>query len=731
MMPHPPARSPRPVGRAIFPLLTVAALLLGAPAPAAAGPPPAPAAQSAVPRFEPDTCWFTLPAGETADTTVVCGWLVVLEEHAPVTATNGRPITLKLAVAVLKARAFRPQPEPIVFVPDQPGQAAIDASAVALLASPLRDQRDVIVYDPRGAGHSQPNLDCAEVRSETTTQLGENLALEEAAARYNVAALACRERLVQGGANLSAYNTLEQAADLDDLRRALGYTQLNLYGSGYGARVILNLLRSQPAGVRGAVLDSPLTPQNNLLSEAPATADAALTEFFAACEALARCAVWYRDLERTLANTVDILNARPAALTLTDPATGQTYPAQLTGDRLIEALLQMMARADALPLIPEIVRRTAARQYTPLENYLSATAFDRSRAAGAYWSAVCAEDGATQAGPPDVRDFRRWVQGQAVTIEAAYRLCGDWRVRSVLPAAGQPVTSSVPVLVLTGNFDPYTPAANGLLAAGSTTLLMGNFSFINSGHRSYPSSGECAVGLVEDFYETPGLALNSDCLATVPAVNWVIPSDVVDMPARSLLADLHGQQPRTLLWLGLLALSTLALLSGLVVFPLARLAQAKEKPLDLSAMPPAPTEIPTGMPAMPPPPDLSQAGAMLPNAAPWLAVILGLLLAALAVLLPYLVAPVLAAGAPVTWIGLPGSLAWYAALPAVELLLTILFIAAAGAGLFGQEWSRRRKLYLTLLVLAALAALALVIGAGGLLPAWVWLRSWIASSFGI
>lgn len=731
MTPDHPARSPRLTGRGLLPLLALAALLFGALAPVAGAAPPQPAQLATVPRFEPDTCWFPLPADEVPGTNVVCGWLVVLEEHTPATASNSQPITLKLAVAVLKAGAFRPQPEPIVFVPDQPGQAAIDATAVALLSSPLRDQRDLIVYDPRGTGHSQPNLDCAEVRSESATQLGESLAPEEAAARYNAAALACRARLVQGGVNLSAYNTLEQAADLDDLRRALGYTQLNLYGSGYGARVILNTLRSQPAGVRGAVLDSPLTPQNNLLSEGPGVADAALTEFFAACQALARCGTWYRELERTLANTVDFLNGQPAALTLTDPATGQTYPAQLTGDRLIEALLQMLARADALPLIPEIVRRAAANQYTPLENYLSATAFDRSRAAGAYWSAVCAEDGVSLAGPPNVTSFRRWVQGQAVTIQAAYTLCAEWRVRSVLPAASAPVTSSVPVLVLNGNFDPYTPVTNGLLAAGSTTLPMGNFTFINSGHRSYPGSGDCATGLVEDFYETPGLALNTDCLDTVPVVNWVIPSEVVDMPARALLTDLHAQQPRTLLWLGLLALSTLALLSGLIVFPLARLAQAKEKPLDLSAMPPAPTEIPTGLPAMPPPPDLSQAGAMLPNAAAWLTVLLGLLLVALAVLLPYMVVPVLAAGAPVTWIGLPGSLAWYAALPALELLLTILLIVAAGAGLFGKEWSRRRKLYMLLLVLAALAALALIIGAGGLLPAWVWVRSWIASSVGI
>jgi pimeloyl-ACP methyl ester carboxylesterase len=766
-MPHRPMRLPRPRFLRRFPATSLAlaarraahawllaALVLGslasaAPAapPAQAAPPavaqpapaaqhvqPAPAAQSALPRFEPDVCWFTLPEVEVAGQSVVCGWLVVLEEHAQATASNAPP-TIKLAVAVLKARAFRPQPEPVVFVPDQPGAAAIDATALAMLNSPLRDVRDVIVYDPRGTGHSQPSLDCPELRTETITQLSENLAAEEAATRYNSAALVCRARLVQGGANLSAYNTLENAADLDDLRRALGYSQINLYGSGYGARVVLNAERGQPAGVRGAVLDSPLTPQNNLLSEAPGAADAALTEFFAACVALARCNQWYRDLERTLANTVDSLNARPAALTLTDPATAQTYPAQLTGDRLVQALLQMIARADALPLVPEIVRRVYAHQYTALQNYLSATAFDRSQAGGAYWSVVCAEDGATQAGPPNVANFRRWVQGQAVSIQAAYQLCSEWRVRSVLGVVGEPVTSTVPTLILNGNFDPYTPAANGDVAAASV-LSKGNFTFINAGHRSYPAAGECAVGLVEDFIETPGLVLDTECLETVPEITWAIPSDVVDMPARTVLTDVRAQQPRTLLWLGLLSLATLVLLSGLIVFPLARLAGQKDKPIDLSAMPAMPTEIPTGMPAMPTmpaltPPDLSQAGAIVPNAAAWVAVLLGLLVLALAVLLPWKIEPVLNSGAPITWIGLPGTLTWYALLPVAQLLLTIVLIVAAGAGWFGKTWSTRRKLYLVLLVLAALAALALVIGGGGLAPAWVWARSWIAASFGI
>jgi hypothetical protein len=93
--------------------------------------------------------------------------------------------------------------------------------------------------------------------------------------------------------------------------------------------------------------------------------------------------------------------------------------------------------------------------------------------------------------------------------------------------------------------------------------------------------------------------------------------------------------------------------------------------------------------------------------------------------------PVIAAGAPITWIGLPTNLAWFAALPVAYTLLTVLLVGAAGAGWLSKDWSGRRKLYVALLVLAALAILALLIGVGALTPAWVWLRNWVRAMTGL
>jgi len=66
---------------------------------------------------------------------------------------------------------------------------------------------------------------------------------------------------VHQGVNLSAYNTQESAADIEDLRIALGYQQLNLYGVSYGSLLVLDTMRFFPQSVRSAVIDGVVPPQ--------------------------------------------------------------------------------------------------------------------------------------------------------------------------------------------------------------------------------------------------------------------------------------------------------------------------------------------------------------------------------------------------------------------------------------------------------------------------------------
>ena len=106
--------------------------------------------------FEKTDCWFKEPTGRDVE----CGWLTVPEDHAQ---PDGK--TIKLAVARFKSDASKPQPDPIVYLEGGPGGSPLKSSILSqfdVYYGPLLDKRDLILFDQRGTGYSQPALDCPE-----------------------------------------------------------------------------------------------------------------------------------------------------------------------------------------------------------------------------------------------------------------------------------------------------------------------------------------------------------------------------------------------------------------------------------------------------------------------------------------------------------------------------------------------------------------------------------------
>jgi pimeloyl-ACP methyl ester carboxylesterase len=83
-----------------------------------------------------------------------------------------------------------------------------------------------------------------------------------AVADFTRAIRACRDRLTTAGIDLAAYNSAESAADLEALRRALGYRQWNLFALSADGVLGLTYMRLFPGGIRSAVVDSGQSPQH-------------------------------------------------------------------------------------------------------------------------------------------------------------------------------------------------------------------------------------------------------------------------------------------------------------------------------------------------------------------------------------------------------------------------------------------------------------------------------------
>jgi pimeloyl-ACP methyl ester carboxylesterase len=277
---------------------------------------------------------------------VGCGYLVVPENRR-----EGGAGTVRLHYAVFRSTATQPEPDPVVYLSGGPGFGVLATVPFTFLRrfSPFLAKRDFIMFDQRGTGFSEPSLACPEYTSTFYDTLDEDLSAQEMDARTVAAVLTCHDRLAKEGIDLGAYSSVESAADLRDLRLALGYKRWNLYGISYGTKLALTTMRDYPEGIRSAILDSTYPLQVSLDTSIAANARRAFDLLFQACKDHApnggrgpSCGDVYPGLEASLFRAVEALNQAPVPLSITHPLTGQTFPALLNGDGLIRTVFNSL-----------------------------------------------------------------------------------------------------------------------------------------------------------------------------------------------------------------------------------------------------------------------------------------------------------------------------------------------------------------------------------------------------
>ena len=123
---------------------------------------------------------------------------------------------------------------------------------------------------------------------------------------------ACAERIAKEGHNLSAYNPLDAAADLADLRIALGYNKVNVYGVSYGTVLSMLLMQHYPDGLRSVVLDSVGPPDVNWIDAQLEVVTGAFAALFQACADDPACGAAYPDLENAFYDVLDQFARRPS-----------------------------------------------------------------------------------------------------------------------------------------------------------------------------------------------------------------------------------------------------------------------------------------------------------------------------------------------------------------------------------------------------------------------------------
>ncbi len=211
---------------------------------------PGAAAPDRRPGSAPSPSWKGCDGGE-------CARLEVPLDYA-------RPEAGSLAVELFRVRARDPgrRVGSLLVNPGGPGGSGIDylRQAAGGIPGELRDRFDLVAWDPRGAGRSDP-VDCGRSLDDyfavdTSPETEAEWAAAEHAARGF--ADACRDGT--GTRRLAHVDTLSTVRDMDRIRAALGEERLTYLGYSYGTLLGAFYAQEFPGRVRALVLDGAVDP---------------------------------------------------------------------------------------------------------------------------------------------------------------------------------------------------------------------------------------------------------------------------------------------------------------------------------------------------------------------------------------------------------------------------------------------------------------------------------------
>jgi len=445
--------------------------------------------------LEPVEC--PLPKSPIADALVgraKCGWFEVWENR---TIESGRRI--KLHVMLIPATKAIAKPDPVFMLAGGPGQAATEAyPALLYRLDELVKERDIILVDQRGTGLSNP-LDCFP-DYENPNSL--NLSFEEMAALQTQQMQKC---LAEYNAAPEFYGTQNAMDDLEQLRLALGYEQINLMGVSYGTRAALVYLRRHEKAVRSLVIDGVVPPTRSLPSFFIRDAENSLSGTIQQCEQNSDCQQQFPYLRKHLEDLLTNLRETPSRIVVTNAITGEDESITIYADTVSSILRFVLYSRDLSTLLPLAIEEAYRGNYKVLSAFgamLDPESMDMST--GMQYSVLCGEDFTQPLAQDPARDSYKFFRPSL--IESIYDVCEFWPTAKVSPEYFLPVTSDVPVLLTSGALDPVTPPVWGEEAA---------LSLSNSRHIVVPNVGHgtwafgCMPGVIAEFVanlDTQGLA---------------------------------------------------------------------------------------------------------------------------------------------------------------------------------------------------------------------------------
>ena len=207
-----------------------------------------------------DECGDWLPTGST------CGVLVVPRDWADPGDMNDPESTYRLALARIPAENPRKREGVLTFNPGGPGSSGYENILwiQSLLPQDVRDRFDIVAFDPRGVGNSEPEITGCKVATLEPPATGEvdwEAWVDEYVVAHEAAARECLDLNAEHAGNVGTWQIVR---DIDALRDALGEERISFIGQSYGTTVGRAYAQEFPDRAGRLVLDGNVSPRSTI-----------------------------------------------------------------------------------------------------------------------------------------------------------------------------------------------------------------------------------------------------------------------------------------------------------------------------------------------------------------------------------------------------------------------------------------------------------------------------------
>lgn len=407
----------------------------------------------------------------------------------PADRRDPRGVQLALSFIVFPSTARKPGP-PIVFLAGGPGGSGIEEARGEgfPLFDALRARADVIAFDQRGTGASEPvDATCFETVPLPLDQpLDRSTLLERSRSNLEECLIEMDRRAIDPG----WFTTVESADDLEDLRAGLGAARIALVGTSYGTHLALAAARRHPDGIDRMVLAGVEGPDHTF--KLPSNIQQHLERLARVADSDPIVAERMPDFLATLGALLDRLERKPVKVELLGGRTVVVGPLDLQ-----KWLADQMGSRSGMSRMPEALFLMSQGEFLELGNWAY-----RFRQAGRRQVMPIATDCASYASGERLdriaKEDPETLLGATIDlpfpgicdVEGLPRLDDGFRT---------PLRSSIPTLFISGTLDGRTPPRNAEeVASGFEQASRLTVERAAHGRDLFFSSSEI-LGLVDDF----------------------------------------------------------------------------------------------------------------------------------------------------------------------------------------------------------------------------------------